>query len=93
MSHVVSNDDNHQLWPHVVSSDVSRHVHKLKSNVFVVAGHVKGKTLLPLPAGSERVDSEKEEEKRCIQVINEEVTPHFFELYLFVLYQSSSSCY
>lgn len=64
MSHVVANDDNHQLWPHVVSSDVSRHVHKLKSNVFVVAGHVKGKTLLPLPAGSERVDSEKEEEKR-----------------------------
>lgn len=64
MSKVVGNGDNHHLWPHVVSTDISRHVHKIKSNVFVVAGHVKGKTLLPLPAGSERVDSQKEEETR-----------------------------
>ncbi|XP_039265498.2 dynein beta chain, ciliary-like [Styela clava] len=65
MSRLVANDDNHCQWPNVVSQDVLRHVHKLKSNVFVVAGHVKGKTLLPLPVGSERVDSAKLEEKRA----------------------------
>ncbi|CAK8695850.1 unnamed protein product [Clavelina lepadiformis] len=53
-------------WPAVVSDDVLRHVHKLKSNVYVVAGHVKGKTLLPLPVGSEKVDDAQSEEKRAL---------------------------
>uniref|UniRef100_A0A3B3RIQ7 Dynein axonemal heavy chain 17 n=1 Tax=Paramormyrops kingsleyae TaxID=1676925 RepID=A0A3B3RIQ7_9TELE len=43
-----------QFWPHVVTQDVKRHVHTLKTNVFVVAGQVRGKTLLSLPAGSGR---------------------------------------
>jgi dynein heavy chain len=30
-------------------------VHNLKSNVYVVAGQVKGKTLLPLPVGTENM--------------------------------------
>uniref|UniRef100_A0A8C4UZ95 Dynein axonemal heavy chain 17 n=1 Tax=Falco tinnunculus TaxID=100819 RepID=A0A8C4UZ95_FALTI len=33
----------------VVSQDILRHVHNLKSTVFMVVGQVKGKTLLPLP--------------------------------------------
>ncbi|XP_025057963.1 dynein heavy chain 9, axonemal [Alligator sinensis] len=40
-----------------------RHVHRLKSNIFMIVGQVKGKTLLPLPEGSEKVeciDYEKE---------------------------------
>ncbi|XP_030063865.1 dynein axonemal heavy chain 9 [Microcaecilia unicolor] len=52
---VLSNEKNHSSWPHVVSQDVMRHVNGLKSNIFVVIGQVQGKTLLPLPAGSERV--------------------------------------
>ena len=52
---LLSNPRNHEQWPTVVSHDVLRHVHHLKSNVYVVAGQVKGKTLLPLPVGSERV--------------------------------------
>uniref|UniRef100_H2ZKA8 AAA+ ATPase domain-containing protein n=1 Tax=Ciona savignyi TaxID=51511 RepID=H2ZKA8_CIOSA len=66
LSHLLSNDGNHQRWPAVVSDDVLRHVHKLKSNVYVVAGHVKGKTLLPLPVGSEKVDNAKAEERRAL---------------------------
>ncbi len=52
---LLSNSKNHKQWPHVVSQDVMRHVHHLKSNVYVVAGQVKGKTLLPLPVGSDRI--------------------------------------
>jgi len=48
----------------VVSQDVMRHVHQLKSNVFVIAGQVKGKTLLPLPVGSEQVSDAVEAEER-----------------------------
>ena len=52
---LLSNDYNHQTWPQVVSHDVTRHVHNLKSSVYVVSGQVKGKTLLPLPVGADRV--------------------------------------
>lgn len=48
----------------MVSQDVMRHVHQLKSNVFVIAGQVKGKTLLPLPVGSEQVSDAVEAEER-----------------------------
>ncbi|KAK6170907.1 hypothetical protein SNE40_019193 [Patella caerulea] len=54
---LLSNDRNHDHWPKVVSTDVTKHVHSLKSNVFVVSGQAKGKTLLPLPVGAERVES------------------------------------
>lgn len=64
MSQVVANDDNNSSWPNVVSQDVLRHVHKLKSNVYVIAGHIKGRTLLPLPVGADRVNSAQSEEKR-----------------------------
>ncbi|OCT60754.1 dynein heavy chain 9, axonemal isoform X2 [Xenopus laevis] len=53
---ILTNSKNHQHWPHVVSQDVMRHVNHLKSRTFVMVGQVKGKTLLPLPAGSEKVD-------------------------------------
>uniref|UniRef100_A0AAR2IP24 Dynein heavy chain 9, axonemal n=1 Tax=Pygocentrus nattereri TaxID=42514 RepID=A0AAR2IP24_PYGNA len=53
---VLLNNKNHCQWPHVVSEDLMRHVHALKTSVFVVAGQVKGKTLLPLPPGSERIE-------------------------------------
>ena len=39
----------------VVSQDVLRHVHQLKNNVFVIAGQVKGRTLLPLPVGADKI--------------------------------------
>lgn len=60
---LLSNERNHDQWPQVVSSDVKRHVHNLKSSVYVVAGQVKGKTLLPLPVGAEKVEEQQEEAK------------------------------
>ena len=62
---MLTNEKNHEQWPAVVSQDVRRHVHTLKSNVYVVSGQVNGKTLLPLPVGTERVgESDFEERKR-----------------------------
>uniref|UniRef100_A0A8C4ZK88 Uncharacterized protein n=1 Tax=Gadus morhua TaxID=8049 RepID=A0A8C4ZK88_GADMO len=55
---LLSNGNNHGDWPQVVSHDVRHHVNSLKTNVFVVSGQVKGKTLLPLPAGVESVEGE-----------------------------------
>lgn len=55
---LLSNDRNHESWPQVVSADVSRHSQRLKSDVYVVSGQAKGKTLLPLPVGAEKVDAD-----------------------------------
>ncbi|XP_013068368.2 dynein beta chain, ciliary [Biomphalaria glabrata] len=60
---LLSNDRNHEQWPKVVSQDITRHVHNLKSNVYVVSGQAKGKTLLPLPVGAERVEDAGDGEK------------------------------
>lgn len=63
---VLLNNDNHYQWPQVMCKDLMRHVHVLKSSVFVMSGHVKGKTLLPLPAGSGRIEQAAfEREMRC----------------------------
>ncbi|CAH1258196.1 DNAH17 [Branchiostoma lanceolatum] len=57
---LLSNERNHKGWPTVVSQDVLRHVHNLKSQVYVVGGQVKGKTLLPLPEGAEKIEDAAE---------------------------------
>uniref|UniRef100_A0AAQ5YU21 Dynein axonemal heavy chain 17 n=1 Tax=Amphiprion ocellaris TaxID=80972 RepID=A0AAQ5YU21_AMPOC len=53
---LLSNSRNHTQWPQVVSQDIRRHVHSLQTSIFVMSGQVQGKTLLPLPAGSEGVE-------------------------------------
>jgi dynein heavy chain len=60
---LLTNEKNHDQWPKVVSEDVRRHVHNLKSNVYVVSGQAKGKTLLPLPVGTDKVEVMEEDEK------------------------------
>ncbi|XP_006898632.1 PREDICTED: LOW QUALITY PROTEIN: dynein heavy chain 9, axonemal [Elephantulus edwardii] len=58
---VLTNEKNHLGWPHVVCQDVRQHAHNLQCNLWVILEQVKGKTLLPLPVGSEKmefVDSE-----------------------------------
>ncbi len=50
---LISNNTNHQRWPQVVSGDVVRHSGGLKGDVCVLAGQVKGKTLLPIPPQAE----------------------------------------
>ncbi|XP_077184230.1 dynein axonemal heavy chain 17 isoform X3 [Paroedura picta] len=36
-------------WPQVVAEDVIKQAHRLKNDMFVMGGKIKGKTLLPLP--------------------------------------------
>ncbi|CAN9508871.1 unnamed protein product [Ophioblennius macclurei] len=50
---LLSNSQNQAEWPQVVSQDIRHHVHSLQNNVLVVSGRVQGRTLLPLPAGSD----------------------------------------
>ncbi|TEA24768.1 hypothetical protein DBR06_SOUSAS11110014 [Sousa chinensis] len=60
---ILANEKNHLDWPHVVCQDVQRHAHSLQRDLLVLLAQAKGKTLLPLPLGSEKmgfVDSESE---------------------------------
>uniref|UniRef100_A0A2K5U1D5 Dynein axonemal heavy chain 9 n=1 Tax=Macaca fascicularis TaxID=9541 RepID=A0A2K5U1D5_MACFA len=60
---VLANEKNRLNWPHMVCEDVRRHAHSLQCDLSVILEQVKGRTLLPLPAGSEKmefVDSKSE---------------------------------
>ncbi|AWP17229.1 putative dynein heavy chain 9 axonemal [Scophthalmus maximus] len=56
MAPLLFHSSNHTEWPPALSQEIGRHVHSVKTHVFVVSGQVQGKTLLPLPAGSEKVE-------------------------------------
>ncbi|XP_063821324.1 dynein beta chain, ciliary-like [Ostrinia nubilalis] len=58
---LLSNPINHEGWPIVVSQDILKQIHNLKSTVNEVKGKVNGQTILPLPVGVELVhDAEKQ---------------------------------
>ncbi|KAM6050968.1 dynein axonemal heavy chain 9-like [Chlamydotis macqueenii] len=67
---ILTNQKNHQGWPRVVSQDIMRHVHNLKSTVFKVVGQVNGKTLLPLPAGLEGIEDVDLENEKSLKRID-----------------------
>ncbi|XP_071657146.1 dynein beta chain, ciliary-like [Patagioenas fasciata] len=67
---ILTNKKNHQGWPQVVSQDIVRHVHNLKSTIFTVVGQVDGKTLLPLPAGSEGIEDIDLENEKSMERID-----------------------
>ncbi|NXA70989.1 DYH9 protein, partial [Mohoua ochrocephala] len=67
---ILTNRKNHQGWPRVVSQDIIRHAHSLKSTVFKVVGQVKGKTLLPLPAGSQGIEDIDPKNEKFLELIN-----------------------
>ena len=52
---LISNPNNNDKWPQVVTEDVVRHVGRFKGEVFVLSGQVKGRTLLPLPSKAESI--------------------------------------
>ncbi|XP_034234645.1 dynein beta chain, ciliary [Thrips palmi] len=58
---LLSNPGNQAGWPAAVAQDVCRHVHSLRSTVCQVRGQVAGRTVLPLPAGVERVHQAERE--------------------------------
>ncbi|KAJ8736094.1 hypothetical protein PYW08_006750 [Mythimna loreyi] len=58
---LLSNPLNHEGWPLVVSQDILKQIHNLKSTVYEVKGKVNGQTVLPMPVGVELVhEAEKE---------------------------------
>nr|XP_026486610.1 dynein beta chain, ciliary [Vanessa tameamea] len=52
---LLSNPLNHEGWPLVVSQDILKQIHNLKSTVYEVKGKVNGQTVLPMPVGVELV--------------------------------------
>lgn len=52
---LLSNPKNQLCWPRVVAEDVMKHIYELKNIVYEVRGKINGQTLLPMPAGVERV--------------------------------------
>ncbi|XP_077689901.1 dynein axonemal heavy chain 17 [Eretmochelys imbricata] len=50
-------EENMSGWPKVVSDDVVKQAHRLKNEMFVMGGKIKGKTLLPLPEHLENLGS------------------------------------
>ncbi|KAK5876299.1 hypothetical protein CesoFtcFv8_025666 [Champsocephalus esox] len=67
------NSRNHTEWPQVVSQDVRRHVHSLRTHALVVSGQVHGRTLLPLPAGCQNVEQADLETDKRGQVVNKSI--------------------
>ncbi|XP_038180482.1 dynein heavy chain 9, axonemal [Arvicola amphibius] len=53
---VLANEKNHLGWPHMVCQDIGYHAHSLQCDLLVILEHMKGRTLLPLPVGSEKVE-------------------------------------
>lgn len=53
---LLSNKDNHHLWPNVISQDVTRHVANLSNKVSVIKGRVYGKTVLPVLVVTEGIE-------------------------------------
>ncbi|XP_067615922.1 dynein beta chain, ciliary [Eurosta solidaginis] len=50
---LLSNEINYKSWPKLVTQDVQKHVHSLKSTVHQVKGQVSGETILAMPVGVE----------------------------------------
>ncbi|XP_063574371.1 dynein axonemal heavy chain 17 [Pongo abelii] len=46
---LLNQSENMAGWPQVVSEDIVKQVHRLKNEMFVMSGKIKGKTLLPIP--------------------------------------------
>ncbi|XP_005399408.1 PREDICTED: dynein heavy chain 9, axonemal isoform X2 [Chinchilla lanigera] len=53
---VLTNEKNHLDWPHMLCQDITRHAHTLQCNLLVVLEQAKGRTLLPLPVGAEKIE-------------------------------------
>ncbi|KAF2900340.1 hypothetical protein ILUMI_05842 [Ignelater luminosus] len=52
---LLTNPANQQGWPKVVADDVLKHVYAFRNNVYQIKGALRSQTLLPMPAGTERI--------------------------------------
>ncbi|XP_069917496.1 dynein axonemal heavy chain 9 isoform X2 [Oryctolagus cuniculus] len=70
---ILANEKNCLDWPPMVCQDVSRHAHTLQCDLLVILEQVKGKTLLPLPVGSEKMESVDFENETALDSIDKSV--------------------
>lgn len=70
---VLANEKNHLDWPHMVCQDVRRHAHSLQCDLLVILEQVKGRTLLPLPVGSEKVEFVDPESETVLNSIDKSI--------------------
>ncbi|XP_049624579.1 dynein axonemal heavy chain 17 [Suncus etruscus] len=61
---LLNQSENTSGWPKVVSEDIVKQAHRLKNEMFVMGGKVKGKTLLPIPEHLESLDGTLESLER-----------------------------
>ena len=57
---ILSNPLNQHGWPEVVTKEVTENLHKFIANMYMTIGQTKGKTLLPLPSGSDLGEGDKQ---------------------------------
>ncbi|XP_043921477.1 dynein axonemal heavy chain 11 [Protopterus annectens] len=57
---VLSNKKNHKTWTCFISQDLARHVENIKSEVYITKGQILGRTLLPIPTITEKIDFHQE---------------------------------
>uniref|UniRef100_A0A3P8V3P1 Dynein axonemal heavy chain 11 n=1 Tax=Cynoglossus semilaevis TaxID=244447 RepID=A0A3P8V3P1_CYNSE len=50
---LLSNNKNHQMWPHITAEDIIRHVDGMCSKTSVLRGQLLGEVVLPLPTGTD----------------------------------------
>ncbi|XP_007946239.1 dynein axonemal heavy chain 9 [Orycteropus afer afer] len=70
---ILNNEKNHLDWPHVLCQDIRRHAHSLQCDLLVILEQVKGKTLLPLPVGSEKIEFVDSESETVLDSIDKSV--------------------
>ncbi|XP_053528697.1 dynein axonemal heavy chain 9 isoform X1 [Artibeus jamaicensis] len=96
---ILVNEKNHLDWPPVVCQEVQQHAYSLHCVLMVILEHRRGKTLLPLPAGSEKMafwDSESETildstDKSLIYAIESAVIQWSHQVQLVLKKESSQS--
>ncbi|RLU18201.1 hypothetical protein DMN91_008557 [Ooceraea biroi] len=52
---LLTKPENHKDLPEMAVQDICKHVHALRGTLYQVKGQVNGRTVLPMPAGLERV--------------------------------------
>ncbi|UYV64230.1 DNAH9 [Cordylochernes scorpioides] len=56
---ILCNSENHTMWPDVVAEDVVHHAQNFQSIICKAVGHFKGRTILPMPLGIDRIDKDE----------------------------------
>ncbi|RKP21352.1 hypothetical protein ROZALSC1DRAFT_27237, partial [Rozella allomycis CSF55] len=84
------NPKNLETWPQVVAHDMNNHFHQLQSNVYVIAGQTKGKTLLPIPQNIFNEAGEVVLEKNVLHTIESAVIEWTHQIHIVVKSNSAS---